>query len=313
MTSPVVVVVIPAYRVADRIASVVARMPAAVRDVIVVDDRSPDALDDALARITDPRLVVVRHDVNRGVGAAMKTGFRLALERGADIVIKIDGDGQMDPALVPQFVAPLAAGTCDLAKGNRFARLGRARRMPWLRRIGNLALSFLVKGASGYWQAFDPTNGYIAIRGDVLRLIDEDQLADRYFFEISLLCEAYLARAVLTEVPMTPVYDGEASSLHPGAAAVDFTPRLVARTARRVLLTYFMRDFTVVSICLLTGVPAVGFGVAWSSAAWLASLRSGVPATTGTVMLGVLPIVLGFQLLLQAVVLDVGNQPRRSP
>lgn len=312
MSQPVVAVVIPAYRVATRIASVVARIPAEVRDVIVVDDASPDALHDVLARIADPRLVVLRHEVNRGVGAAMKTGFRHALERGADLVIKIDGDGQMDPALAPAFIDLIATGACDLAKGNRFTRLGVVDRMPVLRRIGNLALSFLVKGASGYWQAFDPTNGYVAIRSDVLRLIDEDQLADRYFFEISLLCEAYLARAVLMEVPMAPVYEGEPSSLRPGTAALDFTPRLVARTVRRVLLTYFMRDFTVVSICVLAGLPAVIFGVVWSAAAWLASFRSGVPATTGTVMLGVLPIVLGFQLLLQAVVLDVGNQPRRS-
>lgn len=111
---------------------------------------------------------------------------------------------------------------------------------------------------------------------------------------------------------MAPVYNGALSSLRPGAAVADFTPRLIARTGRRVLLTYFMRDFTVVSVCLLTGLPAVAFGAIWSAAAWLASSRSGVPATTGTVMVGVLPIVLGFQLLLQAVVLDVGNQPRRS-
>jgi glycosyltransferase involved in cell wall biosynthesis len=158
LQGPSIAVVIPAYRVAGHVEHVVARVPAVVRHIIVVDDASPDLLQDVLAKVVEPRLIVLRHEVNRGVGGAMKTGIQRALELGADIVVKVDGDGQMDPALIPQFVEPIVSGEADFAKGNRFDDLSVIRAMPFVRRAGNLALSFLVKLASGYWHAFDPTN-----------------------------------------------------------------------------------------------------------------------------------------------------------
>lgn len=309
---PSIAVVIPAYRVASRVADVIARVPALVRHIVVVDDASPDNLQEVLARVKDPRFVGVRHEVNRGVGGAMKTGFRKALELHADIIVKIDGDGQMDPALIPQFVEPLVSGEADFTKGNRFDDLSFVRRMPLVRRLGNLALSFLVKLASGYWHAFDPCNGYVAIRSGVLRRVNDDRLADRYFFEISLLCEAYFAHAVLQDIPMRPVYSDETSSLSPIGSIGNFAPRLIRRSLHRVLMSYFMRDFNVVSVFLVVGIPAVVFGVAWSAYYWIQSYRLQVLTSTGTVVIGMLAIVLGFQLLLQALVLDVGNEPKRS-
>jgi len=306
-----VAVVIPAFRVADRIAGVIARVPSHVRHIVVVDDASPDALRDVLTSVSDPRLVVLRHDANRGVGAAMKTGFTKALELGADVIVKIDGDGQMDPVLIPQFVEPIVSDEADFTKGNRFDDLSYIRQMPIVRRLGNLLLSFLVKLASGYWHVFDPTNGYVALRSSVLRRMSFDRLADRYFFEISLLCEAYFVRAVLVDVPMKPVYAGETSSLSPIGSATEFAPRLLGRAGYRVFSSYFLRDFNVVSIFVLVGLPAVTFGAAWSAFHWIRSSRTHIPATTGTVIIGMLAIVLGFQLLLQAVVLDVGNEPGR--
>jgi glycosyltransferase involved in cell wall biosynthesis len=306
-----IAVVIPAYRVADRIAEVIGRIPPGIRHIIVVDDASPDLLPDALAKVSDPRLLVLRHEVNRGVGGAMKTGFTKALDLGADIIVKIDGDGQMDPALIPRFVEPILSGEADFTKGNRFEDLSQIRRMPVLRRVGNLMLSFLVKLASGYWHSFDPTNGYVAFGSRVLRRMNFGRLADRYFFEISLLCEAYFARAVLEDVGIQPVYAGETSSLNPIGSATEFAPRLLCRAMYRLLNRYFMRDFNVVSVFMIVGVPAVAFGGIWSAFHWLKSSRTQIPATTGTVMIGTLAIVLGFQLLLQAVVLDVGNAPRK--
>jgi dolichol-phosphate mannosyltransferase len=308
---PSIAVVIPAYRVAAQIAGVLARIPADVRHIIVVDDASPEPVEEALSGIRDSRLVVLRHESNRGVGGAMKTGFRKALDLGADIVVKIDGDGQMDPALIPRFVEPLTSGDADFTKGNRFDDLSFVRLMPALRRAGNLALSFLVKLASGYWHLFDPCNGYLAVRSSVLERINLERLEERYFFEISLLCEAYFAKAVLEDVPMRPVYGGEPSSLSPIGSIASFAPRLIRRSLHRVFLSYFMRDFNVVSIFVVAGLPAVLFGAAWSAYHWVRSIQTQIAATTGTVVIGMLAIVLGFQLLLQAVVLDVGNEPRR--
>jgi glycosyltransferase involved in cell wall biosynthesis len=312
MPEPSIAVVIPAYRVASLITGVIARVPPAVHHIIVVNDASPDNLQEVLQHIPDQRLIVLRHQANRGVGAAMKTGVTRALELGADIIVKVDGDGQMDPQLLPQLVAPIVADRADMTKGNRFARLAGIRRMPLLRRVGNAALSFLSKVASGYWHAFDPCNGYVALRAGLLRSIDFNRLADGFFWEISLLCEAYLAQAVLEEVPMAPVYGPETSALRPLGTVVDFTPRLLGRTLYRVFMQYFVRDFNAVSLLVVTGLPALIFGVVWSGYHWVQSVRSQLLTGTGTVMIGVLAIVLGFQLLLQALVLDVTNQPGRQ-
>lgn len=309
-----VIAVVPAFRTAGTIADVLRRMPPEISQVVVVDDASPDGLSAVVEGLADARVVLVRHPVNRGVGGAMKSGFARALELGASVVVKVDSDGQMDPLTIPRLVAPILGGEADLAKGNRFTEIARTRRMPPLRRIGNLALSFAAKLASGYWSVFDPCNGFVAIRADLLRNIEAARLSERYFFEISLLCEAYLARAVVQDVAMPTVYEGEPSSLSPLASFFDFLPRLAGRVARRVGVAYFLRDFNIVSVFLVSGIPLGTFGMAWSLFHWLRSWKTGVIATTGTVMIGVLAIILSFQLLLEALVLDVQAEPgRRRP
>jgi glycosyltransferase involved in cell wall biosynthesis len=306
-----IAVVLPSYRTADAIRSVIDRIPAVVRHVIVVDDASPDHLAVVVSALDDPRIALIEHEANLGVGAAMKTGFSRALELGADVVVKLDSDGQMDPSMIPGLVEPILEGRADFAKGNRFADLSMLQTMPLVRRFGNLGLSFLVKAASGYWSLFDPCNGYLALSRDLLGAIRRDRLADGYFFEISLLCESYRARGVVEDVDMEPRYGGEASSLSPARSLFDFPSRLVARTLERIGATYFLRDFSVVSVLISAGAPLLVFGTLWSAWHWYRSWVTNVVATTGTVMIGTLAIILGFQLLLQAVVLDVQNEPRR--
>ena len=308
---PLIVVVMPAYRSAARIGSVLAGMPPLVHRIVVVDDASPDDLARVVSAAADPRIVVLRHPMNRGVGGATRTGFAAAIELGADVVVKIDSDGQMDPERIPDLVAPILAGDADFTKGNRFHDLRFLRAMPPTRRLGNLGLSFLVKAASGYWSVFDPCNGFLALRAKHLRALRPEMLAERYFFEISLLCEAYSVRAVLRDVPMPPQYGDEVSSLSPAKSAFEFLPRLVARLVRRIGYTYFLHDFNLVSVFLCGGLPLLLFGVAWSAYHWYRSYATGVVATSGTVIIGALTIILGFQLLLQAVVLDVQSEPGR--
>ena len=310
--APVVAAVLPAYRTASSIRGVIENIPASVRHVIVVDDASGDGVGAAVSAIGDSRVLLVSHETNRGVGGAMKTGFDRALALGADIIVKLDSDGQMDPTLIPSLVAPLVQGRADLAKGNRFADLAVISTMPPFRRAGNLALSFLVKAASGYWSLLDPCNGYIAIQNDLLRDIRRDRLADRYFFEISLLCEAYRAGGVVLDVAMAPRYGDEVSSLSPARSLFEFSGRLLGRIVSRIGFAYFLRDFNVVSVFISAGVPLMAFGVLWSAYHWYRSVATQVVATTGTVMIGTLAIILAFQLLLQAVVLDVQNEPGRS-
>lgn len=304
-----VAVVIPAYRVETRIEEVISTLPAWVATVVVVDDASPDHTSDRVERIGNPRVRLIRHDRNQGVGGAMITGFREAIRAKADVVVKMDGDGQMDPAQLRRLLEPILRHEADLSKGNRYRRLASLHGMPLVRRIGNAGLTFLVKLASGHWKMFDPTNGYFAVRTDALRRLELSRLPRGYFFECGLLIELGLVRARVSDVPIPARYRGEESSLSVGAALVGFPARLLAGCVRRVLRQYFLYDFTAASLFLAAGVPMMLFGIGFGSFRWYLSAVTGVAATTGTVMLAALPVILGFQLLLQALVLDVANAP----
>jgi glycosyltransferase involved in cell wall biosynthesis len=142
------------------------------------------------------------HDANRGVGAAFLTGMRYAIERGADIIVKIDADGQMDPSQVAALIHPIVSGQADYVKGDRFFFLGNAASMPSARLFGNLVLSFLTKLSSGYWTIMDPTNGFLAIHARVAELLDDQQIAKRFFFETDLLFHLGLIRAKVVEFPI---------------------------------------------------------------------------------------------------------------
>jgi len=303
-------VVIPAYGEAARVADVVRGLPAWVDQIIVVDDASTDGTAEAAESVKDARLLVLRHEQNQGVGGATMTGFNKACERGADVLVKMDGDGQMDPAALPALLEPIRRGEADYTKGNRFLHGRQLQQMPLRRRLGNIALSFMAKLASGYWNIFDPANGYVAIHATVWPLLDQQRLARRFFFENSLLLELGLARAVVRDVYLPARYKEKTSHLSESRAAVEFPPMLVSGFLRRVWLQYFVRDFNAVSLFLIAGSLSSGFGVLWGAYHWRASALAGRVTPTGTVMIAVLPLMLGLQLLLQALVMDVQSVPR---
>ena len=307
-----VAVVVPCYQAGRHIAEVVRSLPAFVDDIVVVDDGSPTPTAEALDVAADRRVVVIRHDVNRGLARAMGTGYTAALQRGAHVVIKMDGDGQMDPAHLPRLIAPIADGIADLCKGNRFLHRRLMVQMPMLRRAGNLALSFLAKAATGYWQIFDPTNGYVAVRRELLEAIDFDRLGPGYFFEISLLREACLAGAAAVDVPIAAQYGDQVSHLSIGRVLVAFPVHLAASIVRRLGLRYFLWDFSAVGAFIVAGVPLLTFGLLFGIWQWVERMGTLTPTPTGTLLLAALPLVLGFQLLLQAWVMDIANVPSRS-
>ncbi|HEX7184326.1 MAG TPA: glycosyltransferase family 2 protein [Thermoanaerobaculia bacterium] len=305
-----VAVVIPAFRVARHIENVIRGLPDFISDVIVVDDASPDETAQIVDGLADPRIHLLRHERNGGVGAAMITGYRHALDLGADVVVKMDGDEQMDPAHLAPLIEPILAGEADYTKGSRFFHTRQLRQMPLLRRIGNLGLSFLTKASSGYWDVFDPTNGYTAVHRRVLEAFDWQNIDRRWFFETSMLLELNLARAVVRDVQMPAKYADERSSLSAASALFRFPRKLLAAFFRRIWLQYFVREFSPVSLFLVAGLPLAVFGFVWGVVHWVRSAQTGVEASTGTVMVAVVPLILGFQLLLQAVSLDIQNTPK---
>jgi glycosyltransferase involved in cell wall biosynthesis len=245
-----------------------------------------------------------------GVGGTTLTGYKAAIADGADIIVKIDGDGQMDPRLLPRFVQPILGGGADYVKGNRFANLEDPKRMPAIRLVGNAILSFLNKLSSGYWTVFDPTNGYTAIHAEVARRIVDRPVSPRYFFESDMLHHLNMVRAVVTEVPMKALYGDEMSNLKISRILLPFIYRHARNTLRRIAVQYFLRDFSLASLELLIGVAAITFGTTFGIRGWLLSIETLEPATAGTVMLAALPVIVGMQLLLNAVNYDIQNSPR---
>jgi dolichol-phosphate mannosyltransferase len=309
---PRVAVVIPCYRVAAHVLGVIARIGPEVDAIHVVDDACPEGSGALVSnRCADPRVRVTYHPRNRGVGAAVISGYRQAMAEGADILVKIDGDGQMDPALVPRFVAPIAAGQADYTKGNRFWDPDGLRAMPAVRLAGNAMLSFVAKLSTGYWNLFDVTNGYTAVHARVLRHLHLDKLSERYFFETDLLFRLNTVRAVVIDIPMRAVYAGERSNLRIGRVVGEFALKNLRNLGKRIAYNYFLRDMTVASLELLSGALLLAFGLLHGGWHWWIGMNTGRPTATGTIMLSVLCLLVGLQMLLAFVAFDVANVPRR--
>lgn len=307
-----IAVVVPCYRVEREIQSVLLGLPKYIKHILVVDDASPDATSDIVAATAkkDKRITLIRHESNQGVGGAMVTGFRKALELDAQIVVKIDGDGQMDTTRLPELIAPLIHGQADYTKGNRFRDFQSLQQMPLVRRIGNMGLGFLSKAATGYWNLFDPTNGFVAIRSEALSQLPLRGIDKSYFFETSMLANLYLLGAVVKDVPMPARYRGEVSNMLLHRILFQFPPRLFRTLAKRVILKNFIYDFTMGSIYLLVGTPLFLFGLIFGAVKWIQYASLNIPAPTGTVMLPTLSVLLGIQLLLAAIEIDLRSVPK---
>lgn len=309
---PRIAVVIPCYRVRAHVLQVIASIGPEVGWIFAVDDACPEQSGAWIrAHCDDPRVQVIEHGINQGVGGATLTGYRHALDSGAEVVVKLDGDGQMDPALLRRFASPLLSGHADYAKGNRFHRIGFLRGMPWVRLVGNAALSFLTKLSSGYWQVTDPTNGFTAIRCEVIRELELERIARRYFFESDLLYHLNQVRAVVADVPMQARYEDETSSLSPARVLAPFLAGHLRNTVRRLGYSYLVRGFSLASVELLLGTLLLLGGTAFGVFHWWSSAHTGIPATAGTVMAAALPVIIGFQMLLSWLNFDVTSEPRQ--
>jgi len=308
---PVIAVVIPCFKVKDKVLDVISRIPQEVSRIICVDDACPEHSGEFIKQsCKDERVQVLLHDRNQGVGGAMITGYKAALAVDADVVVKIDGDGQMRPELLPLFTTPLINGFCDYTKGNRFFRPEDVRAMPRLRLVGNGLLSFLTKLSSGYWNIFDPTNGYTAIHARVLRRLPLDKLSHGYFFESDILFRLNVLHAVIIDIPMTAIYNGEKSGLTVKKILAPFFAGHVRNFYKRIVYNYFLRDFNIASLELVLGTLFLSFGVIFGIMEWKSGVNAGVPASAGTVMLSALPIILGFQMLMSFLQFDIQSVPR---
>ena len=312
-----IAIVIPCFRVQRHILDVIAGLPVLVHGVpidqiLVVDDACPEQSGEFVREhCHDPRVAVLRHEHNAGVGAAVVTGYREALERGATLVVKIDGDGQMDPARLPDLLTPLLRGEADYAKGNRFFDVEVVGEMPLQRLVGNAVLSFMSKVSSGYWTLFDPTNGYTAIHVAALRRLPLDKLSARYFFETDLLFRLNTVGAVVEDVPMPACYGDETSNLRIGRIIGPFLAGHLRNFSKRIVYNYFLRDFSLASLQLLLGTVLLGFGAVHGGYHWWQSVATGIANPLGTIIIAALSVMAGLQLLLAFLAYDMAAPARR--
>src|SRR5574340_154761 len=295
---------VPAFNESAHLGGVITSMPGFVDHIIVVDDASTDGTGSTAELKSDPRVVLLTHAANQGLGGSLVAAHLRALELHADISVVMAGDGQMDPAYLPALLDPIVDGTADFTKGNRFFSAHSFEGMPGYRVFGNVVLSFMTKLATGYWNLFDPQNGYTAMSRDVQTRILWDEVARDYTFENDVLARLGLMRARVADIDIPARYGQEMSNIRLGKVVPSLLRMLSGAAWRRFWLQYVVRSFSPVALLLLNGLALLawpllfGAGVGWETI--------GPPvATTGTVMLAVLPFLLGFQLVLAAFVVDI--------
>lgn len=309
-----IAVVIPAYDVADQIAEVILSVHAYdfVDYIIVVDDQCPHSSGRIAEDMQLNNVIVLYHEKNLGVGGAVITGYRKAMELDCDIIVKIDGDGQMDANYISNLIEPLIKDNADYTKGNRFIDFTALKAMPAIRLFGNSILSFFVKAASGYWNIMDPTNGFTAINKRALQKLKLGKINNRYFFESDMLINLNIINAVVKDIDIPAKYGRENSSLRVMNVMFNFPPKLLKGILKRIFLKYFLYDFNMASIYILLGLPIFIISSIFGIYEWIDSFITGTSKTPGTIMLVALPIIVSFQMLMQAIQIDINSVPKKD-
>lgn len=305
-----VTTVVPAHNEALLIGKVAQTMPELVDHIIIVDDCSKDGTAEAALASGDARLIVLKTASNQGVGGAMVLGFRKAVELGSGIVVKMDGDGQMPPEYLSSLLDAITDQGYDYAKGNRFLASEALAVMPRHRIFGNVVLTFMTKLASGYWHIFDPQNGYIAIKADALQVLDLEGIHKGYFFENDMLIHLNFFSFRVKDVAIPASYGEEESGINLFRVSSTFPFLLLRRFFNRIHQKYILRDFSPIALFLLLGLILLCWSAVFGTYVWISSAIAEHATPTGTIMLVVLPLILGFQLVLQAIVLDIQETPK---
>jgi len=307
-----ITVVIPSYKASKKIHNVIQTLPEFIDNIIVIDDKCPQNSGEIALSLNNKKVDVIFHKINQGVGGAVISGYKKALEIESDIIIKIDSDGQMDPAYIEKLISPIINENAGYTKGNRFKDFIALRQMPKIRLFGNSILSFLVKASSGYWDIMDPTNGFTAISKQALIRLNLDEISKRYFFESDMLINLNIEDCVVKDVSIPAKYDNEESSLSIIKVAFSFPPKLIKGFLKRIFYKYYIYNFNMASIYMLLGFPMFFFGFIYGLFSWYQAIHTDIEASTGTVMFAVLPIILGIQFILQAISIDMDNIPKKG-
>lgn len=303
-----VAVVIPAYCVKSQILNVIESIGKEVDNIILIDDACPQRSGEYVKdRIRDKRVEIIFHEFNLGVGGAVKSGYKRALELNADVVVKIDGDGQMDSSKISDLITPIVNNISDYTKGNRFFEIEAVQQMPKIRILGNLGLTFLTKFSTGLWHIFDPNNGFTAISGAALKRLNLEKIDNRYFFESDMLFRLNLIQARVSDIPLPAVYGEEKSNLKIRRVLFEFPFKHTRNYFKRIAYTYYLREFNLASIELPLGLLLSTFGILLGGYSWIHGIVTSTATQTGTLILIAMSFLAGLQLILAFLSYDTNN------
>jgi glycosyltransferase involved in cell wall biosynthesis len=306
-------VIIPCFKVKKHILDVVSRVGPEVSRIYIVDDLCPQETGKYVQNnVSDLRVKCIFNKKNYGVGGAMKAGFQAAMDDRMEIIVKIDGDGQMDPGMISLFIKPILDDNADYTKGNRFYDLAYILKMPYLRILGNSMLSFMTKLSTGYWDIFDVNNGYVAIHANVLSHINLNKVSNRYFFESDMLYQIGLLRGKVMDIPMDSHYADEESNLKIKDIFIEFFLKHVRNFFSRLFYNYFLRDTSIASVGLVFGLVFSLFGTTIGVLAWVRAIQSLQPTPLGTIMLAVFPLLTGTNFLFLFINHDISSTPKNT-
>ena len=294
-------VVVPAYNEARLVGRVIETMPPFVDRIIVVDDRSKDRTSEVVRKYVSEapeRIYLIRHEVNQGVGGAISTGYKRAVEEGIDVVAIMAGDAQMDPADLESIIRPVASGEVGYTKGNRLFRGESWRTIPHYRYLGNATLSLMTKIASGYWHIADSQTGYTAISLEALQAIDVDGIYKRYGMPNDILIKLNVAGVKVRDVSIKPVYNvGEVSGIKLRKVIPRISLLLVRGFFWRMFWKYVIIDFHPLVFFYLLGGLLLPLGILLGSYLVFYRIFIGDVAMTSALLSAFLTIT-GLQMIL---------------
>lgn len=300
-----VAVVVPAFDEEQLVAETIAGIPAFVDRIVVVDDCSRDETARRVEALADPRVTLIRHQRNGGVGAAILTGYAHCREEAYDVTCVMAADNQMDPTELEHLVAPVARGDAEYAKANRLASGEAWTLIPRSRYLGNAVLSLLTKVASGYWHVADSQAGYTALSLDALRKLDLDRIYRRYGFPNDMLVHLNVQNARVRDVVSRPIYGvGERSGIRIHAVAPRISWLLFKGFWWRLKEKYVIRDFHPLVFFYALGALMTTVGLGLGAIVAVSRIVGGNEITTATVVLVALLLIAGTQFSLFAMLFD---------
>jgi glycosyltransferase involved in cell wall biosynthesis len=300
-----VAVVVPAFDEERLVGQTIRGIPEFVDRILVVDDASRDGTIDAAEAVGDPRVQVLRHEHNAGVGAAIATGYGRALEEGTDVTCVMAADNQMDPSELQGLVEPVARGEVDYAKANRLVSGEAWTVIPRTRYLGNAVLSLLTKIASGYWHVADSQAGYTALSLSALRRLDLNALYPRYGFPNDLLVHLNVQNARVRDVPSRPIYDvGQQSGIKLRSVVPRISWLLYKGFWWRMGQKYVIRDFHPLVFFYVFGLLMLAVGLLLGLVELVLRI-AGNAITPATIVLVAVLVIAGLQMTLFAMWFDM--------